>query len=57
MELRVTDDGVGLNGSAPGSGIQGMRERAMLIGAELTIAPGARRGVEVALSVPSERRR
>ncbi len=57
VELRVADDGVGLNSSAPGSGIQGMRERAMLIGAKLTIVPGARRGVEVALSVPSERRR
>jgi two-component system sensor histidine kinase UhpB len=52
VELRVADDGVGLNGSGPGRGIQGMRERAMLIGAKLLIAPAAEHGVEVVLSVP-----
>jgi two-component system, NarL family, sensor histidine kinase UhpB len=56
VELRVADDGVGLNGSGRGSGIQGMRERAMLVGAKLTIDAGAEPGVEVALSVPMEER-
>jgi signal transduction histidine kinase len=35
----VTDDGDGPSGDGePGSGIRGMRERAALIGAELTVA-------------------
>ncbi|MGX2998714.1 HAMP domain-containing sensor histidine kinase [Streptomyces sp. JNUCC 64] len=52
-ELRVTDDGRGLEGAREGSGIRGMRERALLIGAELTVAPrpGASPGTEVLLRV------
>jgi two-component system, NarL family, sensor histidine kinase UhpB len=53
--LTVRDDGRGLApGSLPSSnGIRGMRERAMLIGATLSIdsAPGA--GTVVTLSIPS----
>jgi two-component system sensor histidine kinase UhpB len=52
LVLRIVDDGIGLDGSEPGSGIQGMRERAMLIGARLTLRPGEGRGVEVSLSIP-----
>jgi two-component system sensor histidine kinase UhpB len=52
--LTVTDDGRGL---APGtlpsaSGIRGMRERALLIGAGLTISPPPGGGTCVALTIP-----
>jgi two-component system sensor histidine kinase UhpB len=52
--LRVSDDGQGLPLSAMRSshGIRGMRERAMLIGARLTLSnPG--RGTDVVLQVPT----
>jgi len=51
--LRVRDYGRGVDGTRPGSGIRGMRERALLIGAELSIgtAPGGR-GTEVVLALP-----
>ena len=45
LTLTVTDDGDGLpEGHIPGTGIRGMRERATLIGANLTIDrdPGRR---------------
>ena len=38
--LTVADDGRGLGDSDPGAGIQGMRERALLIGARFRIDPG-----------------
>ena len=52
--LTVRDDGRGLPATAQTSshGIRGMRERAMLIGAELTIAPAPDHGTEVRLSIP-----
>jgi len=54
VRLRVTDDGRGLNGGAPEdtSGIRGMRERALLVSASLTVenAPGG--GAQVTLDVP-----
>jgi two-component system sensor histidine kinase UhpB len=53
MVLRVRDYGRGIDGTRPGSGMRGMRERALLIGAELSIgtAPGGR-GTEVVLALP-----
>jgi two-component system sensor histidine kinase UhpB len=54
--LRVRDDGRGLppEAMASSSGIRGMRERAMLIGARLSLStPG--RGTEVVLRVPTQR--
>ena len=56
--LTVRDDGVGLPPGAFRSshGIRGMRERAMLIGAQLTIAAVPVGGTEVKLSVPFEAR-
>jgi two-component system sensor histidine kinase UhpB len=56
--LTVRDDGDGLPPGAFRSshGIRGMRERAMLIGAQLTIAAVPTGGTEVKLSVPSEPR-
>lgn len=54
--LRIKDNGSGLNGrlASTGKGIRGMRERALLIGAELSVQspPGA--GVEIRLTLPSE---
>jgi two-component system, NarL family, sensor histidine kinase UhpB len=52
VELRVRDDGRGLGGSSEGTGIRGMRERALLIGAELSLA-AAEGGTEVRLTVPA----
>ncbi|HEX2085420.1 MAG TPA: HAMP domain-containing sensor histidine kinase [Solirubrobacteraceae bacterium] len=54
--LRVCDDGLGLPATAEtaSTGIRGMRERAMLIGAHLSIAPAVRGGTEVVLRVPVE---
>jgi two-component system sensor histidine kinase UhpB len=49
--LRVADDGTGPPDRV-GSGIHGMRERAMLIGAQLTIGPADGGGTEVRLVVP-----
>jgi two-component system sensor histidine kinase UhpB len=52
--LTVRDDGVGLSpGALPSShGIRGMRERAMLLGAQLAIDSEPGRGTEISLSIP-----
>jgi two-component system, NarL family, sensor histidine kinase UhpB len=50
--LRVADDGVGMNGSFPGGGIRGMRERAVTVGATLETRSGAGGGTEVAMRIP-----
>ena len=54
--LRVVDDGRGF-GDAPKEqgGLRGMRERALLIGATLTVRPASPRGTEVRLEVPAVR--
>ncbi len=54
LSLRVSDNGRGLTVRGPaGPGIQGMRERATLIGGRLRIeSPGALGGVTIALSLP-----
>ena len=54
--LTVRDDGRGISvaPSASANGIRGMRERAMLIGATLSIDRPATGGTEVRLSVPVE---
>ncbi|MFJ7983561.1 sensor histidine kinase [Streptomyces sp. NPDC096351] len=49
--LLVRDDGRGLGEAPEGAGIQGMRERALLIGADLLVGPGPRGGTEVRLEV------
>lgn len=54
VRLCVVDDGVGLDGSPAGSGMLGMRERAVLIGAALEIQPRHTGGVAVTLDVPVE---
>ena len=50
--LRVRDDGRGIAGAAEGAGIRGMRERALLVGADLSVEPGPGGGTEVRLAVP-----
>ena len=54
--LMVRDDGVGVTPRADGAshGIRGMRERAMLIGARLTIDRPPNGGTEVRLVLPPE---
>ena len=54
--LRVQDYGTGLNGAPPGSGIRGMRERALLIGGNLTVRSVPGGGAEVRLRVPAGKR-
>ena len=56
--LTVRDDGGGLPPGAfrSSQGIRGMRERAMLIGAQLTIGEPAAGGTEVQLCIPVEPR-
>ncbi|MGW7672256.1 two-component system sensor histidine kinase UhpB [Streptomyces sp. 3212.3] len=56
VELVIRDDGRGIDGAPEGAGISGMRERALLIGATLTLAPGPDGGTEVRLTVPAHRR-
>jgi two-component system sensor histidine kinase UhpB len=50
--LHVRDYGRGVDGILPGSGIRGMRERALLIGADLSIANAPGGGTHVSLSLP-----
>lgn len=53
VNLRIRDDGRGIGDAVEGAGIRGMRERALLIGAELTLRPGPQGGTEVRLRVPT----
>jgi two-component system sensor histidine kinase UhpB len=57
--LTVRDDGRGITEAASRSsqGIRGMRERAMLIGAEIDIRGSAGRGTTVRLSIPIDETR
>jgi two-component system sensor histidine kinase UhpB len=52
LQLCVSDDGAGIHGAPSGGGVTGMRERAMLVGGELTIAPAGARGTRVTLDIP-----
>ncbi|CCK27043.1 two-component system sensor kinase [Streptomyces davaonensis JCM 4913] len=53
VELVVRDNGKGLGAAPEGAGIRGMRERALLVGAELSVRPGPGGGTEVRLRVPA----
>ncbi|MFF3334332.1 sensor histidine kinase [Streptomyces sp. NPDC002888] len=53
VELLVRDNGRGLDGATDGAGLTGMRERALLIGATLTLEPAPGRGTDVRLHIPS----
>src|SRR5438067_8209573 len=53
LTLRVLDDGNGFDPQrAEGGGLRGMRERAVLVGADLSVMGRPRGGTEVRLSVP-----
>jgi two-component system sensor histidine kinase UhpB len=53
LTLRVLDDGIGLDPRrGEGGGLRGMRERAVLVGAELTVSRRPERGTEVRLDLP-----
>ena len=52
VELRVLDDGRGLADPLEGAGIRGMRERALLVDGELTVAARPGGGTEVRLLIP-----
>ncbi|MFD5449958.1 MULTISPECIES: HAMP domain-containing sensor histidine kinase [unclassified Streptomyces] len=52
IELLVRDNGTGLGTTAEGAGIRGMRERALLIGAEIHFEPAPGGGTDVRLRVP-----
>jgi two-component system, NarL family, sensor histidine kinase UhpB len=56
IELSVSDDGTGVSDRVEGEafGIEGMHERALLVGGSLAIEPGAVAGTTVRLSVPVE---
>ncbi|MBQ0999457.1 HAMP domain-containing sensor histidine kinase [Streptomyces sp. RK62] len=51
VTLLVTDDGRGIGSAPEGAGISGMRERALLVGADLFVGPGPRGGTEIRLCV------
>jgi two-component system sensor histidine kinase UhpB len=51
--LEVADVGRGLAGAAPGTGVMGMRERANLVGASLSIADAPDGGTVVRLFLPT----
>lgn len=55
LTLTVADDGLGTDGAQAGSGIQGMRERALLVGGRVVVR-GLERGTEVRLQLPVEGR-
>jgi two-component system sensor histidine kinase UhpB len=58
LSLRIVDDGRGMPDEAvEGSGIRGMRERAVALGADLAVDSSAEGGVAVQLSVPLSRER
>ena len=50
--ILLADDGTGFGSSVRGSGIRGMRERALLVGADLSLTAAAEGGAEVLLRVP-----
>ncbi|MEJ2865371.1 HAMP domain-containing sensor histidine kinase [Actinomycetospora flava] len=51
--LRIADDGQGLRGTLEGAGIRGMRERAILVNATLTVGSAATEGTEIRLFLPT----
>ncbi|WP_416237746.1 sensor histidine kinase [Streptomyces sp. NEAU-W12] len=53
VELRVRDDGRGIGVASEGAGMLGMRERALLVGADLDVGPAAGGGALVRRAVPA----
>jgi two-component system sensor histidine kinase UhpB len=55
VQLRVVDDGRGLGDGREGAGMRGMRKRAVLVGATLTVGSHQEGGTELRLLVPVPR--
>jgi two-component system, NarL family, sensor histidine kinase UhpB len=55
IRLAVSDNGRGLGGASEGAGLRGMRERAILVGAQLEWAEREGGGAEVTLELPLDR--
>jgi two-component system sensor histidine kinase UhpB len=56
VSLRIADDGRGIDTAvAAGSGLRGMRERAVSVGGKLSLATGGGAGLEVRLDIDAER--
>jgi two-component system, NarL family, sensor histidine kinase UhpB len=53
VTLQIADDGIGMRDADPASGIQGMQERALLVGGKLTIEPRVGGGTEIRLAIPN----
>jgi len=56
--VSVTDDGIGVGpvmGERTGLGMMGMRERALLLGGELSIEPARPRGTSLTAVIPKEK--
>ncbi|MFG3308538.1 HAMP domain-containing sensor histidine kinase [Streptomyces wuyuanensis] len=53
VDLVIRDDGRGRGDAADGSGIRGMRERALMIGAEFSIGTSREGGAAVRLRIPT----
>ncbi len=51
LALRVIDDGRGVEKLEEGTGLTNMRERALIIGADLRVGPASERGFEVCLTL------
>jgi two-component system, NarL family, sensor histidine kinase UhpB len=56
IRLAVRDDGHGLGGATEGAGVRGMRERAVLVGAQLGWGGQDGGGAELTLQLPLDRR-
>jgi signal transduction histidine kinase len=58
VKVVIEDDGKGIRaeGGRQGFGLIGMRERASLVGGELTVGPGASGGTRVTATLPASRR-
>ncbi|WP_245785922.1 HAMP domain-containing sensor histidine kinase [Lentzea albida] len=54
VELTIRDNGRGIGTSQEGAGIRGMRERALLVGADLEVGAAPGRGTEVRLTVKAK---
>ncbi len=52
LALVVGDDGAGIGDAAPGAGMLGMRERALMVDAELDVESPPEGGTEIRLRVP-----
>ncbi|MFD5806033.1 HAMP domain-containing sensor histidine kinase [Streptomyces sp. NPDC049936] len=56
VTLTIADDGRGMEAACEGAGIRGMRERALLIGADLDITSAPEAGTRIRLTAPVPRK-